>query len=196
MRECRICHTFVRVTALVSPMPPKKDQLSPVDLRQKAHDHGIRFHGPVPPSAWPDEYRHNFEVIRALQFLRYEEYTHIERIPTRRKADYQKRVKDLRMKVRYLLEDVDPNESSWRELERPIFDRFDGSVIWYVTVQPYTRTADLTRTSEKCNNELSKSDFEAIPFNKERQSKLDAKRNMRKYCACNSKRSQKQIEDQ
>jgi hypothetical protein len=125
-------------------MPPKKDQLSPVDLRQKAHDHGIRFHGPVPPSAWPDEYRHNFEVIRALQFLRYEEYMNIERIPTSRKADYKKRVKDLRMKVGYLLQDINPNESSWRDLEGPIFGKFDRPVIWYVTVQPDIHTAELT----------------------------------------------------
>jgi hypothetical protein len=125
-------------------MPPKKDQLSPVDLRQKAHDHGIRFHGPVPPSAWPNEYKHNFKVIRALQFLRYEEYMGLERIPTSRKAEYQKRVRDLRDRARHLLNDVNPSESSWRELEGPIFGKFDKPVIWYVMVQPDFHKAELT----------------------------------------------------
>ncbi|CAN9342113.1 unnamed protein product [Alternaria alternata] len=108
-------------------MPPKKDQLSPVDLRRKAHSHGIRFPGPVPPSAWPNEYKHNFEVIRALQFLR-----------------YQKRVKELRERVRYLLKDINPNESSWRKLEDPIFGIFDDPVIWYVLDQTDFYMAELT----------------------------------------------------
>ena len=125
-------------------MPPKKDQLSPVDLRQKAHSHGIRFPGPVPPSAWPNEYKHNFEVIRALQFLRYEDYKDTERIPTSHKVGYQKRVKELREKVRYLLKDINPNESSWRKLEDPIFGIFDDPVIWYVVDQANFCMAELT----------------------------------------------------
>jgi hypothetical protein len=125
-------------------MPPKKDQLSPVDLRQKAYDHGIRFHGPVPPSEWPDEHKHNFNVIRALQFLRYEEYRENQRIPSSRKVDYQRRVRDLRVKVRDLLNDVNPSESSWRELESPIFGKFDKPTIWYVVVQPDFHTPELT----------------------------------------------------
>ena len=177
-------------------MPPKKDQLSPVDLREKAHSHGIRLPGPAPPSAWPDEHKHNFEVIRALQFLRYEEYKDTERIPTSRKAAYQKRVKALRQKVRYLLQDVNPNESSWRELERPIFAIFDSPVIWYVGDLIDFYMAGLTWTSEKCNNELMKSDYEAVSSNKELQCNLDTKRNMRRLCACNRRRPQEQMKDE
>ena len=124
-------------------MPPKTDQLSLVDLRQKAHDHGIRFPGPVPPSSWPTEYRHTFEVIRALQFLRYEEYLEIERIPTGRKAGYEQDVKDLRVKVRRLLKDINANEASWREPEDTIFDKFNAPVIWCVTIQPDFHMAKL-----------------------------------------------------
>ena len=124
-------------------MPPKTDQLSPVDLRQKAHDHGIRFHGPVPPSSWPTEYRHIFEVIRVLQFLRYEEYLEIERIPTGRKASYEQGVKDLRKEVRRLLKDINPNEASWRGPEDTIFRKFKDPVIWCVTTQPDFHMAEL-----------------------------------------------------
>lgn len=176
-------------------MPPKKDQLSPADLRQVAHDHGIRFHGPVPPSTWPIDHKHNFGVIRTLQFLRYEEYLQIERIPTSRKAGYRERVKTLRVKVRDLLKDINTNESSWRVLEGLIFGKFDDPVIWCVTIQPDFHTAELTCTSEKCNNELSKSDFEAVSSNQERQRKLDTKRNTRRFCACNGRRSREQIKD-
>ena len=124
-------------------MPPKTDQLSLADLRQKAHDHGIRFHGPVPPSSWPTEYRHTFEVIRALQFLRYEEYLEIERIPTGRKAGYEQDVKDLRVKVRRLLKDINANEASWREPEDTIFAKFKAPVIWCVIIQPDFQMAKL-----------------------------------------------------
>ncbi|KAH6865283.1 hypothetical protein BKA58DRAFT_463010 [Alternaria rosae] len=110
-------------------MPPKKDQLSPLDLRQKADDHGIRFHGPVPPTSWKKGYRHNFKVIRALQFLRYEEYLQNERIPTDRKENYKKGVKELRTQVQDLLDEANANEASWRDLESPIFDRFRTPVI-------------------------------------------------------------------
>lgn len=124
-------------------MPLKTDQLSLVDLRQKAHDHGIRFHGPVPPKSWPTEYRHTFEVIRALQFLRYEEYLEIERIPTSRKAGYKQRVKELRVKVRDLLKDINTNEASWRGPEDTIFRKFNDPVIWCVTIQPDSYMAEL-----------------------------------------------------
>jgi hypothetical protein len=113
-------------------MPPTKEKLSQKDFRDKVHEHGIRFEGPTRPTQWPDEHKHIFKIIRELQFLRYEEYRENHQISSRRRSEYQKRVRNVRDKVRDLLEDVNPHEDSWRELEGPIFEKFDRPVIWYV----------------------------------------------------------------
>ena len=111
-------------------MPPKKDQFSKKDLRRIASDHGIRFKGPVPPSEWPQEHKHNFDVVRAIQFLSYEDYMEDGHVGKTRRTIYQRRVRKIRKKVHILLGDDSPNEPSWRDLEIPIFERFDGPTIW------------------------------------------------------------------
>jgi hypothetical protein len=111
-------------------MPPIKDKLSQADLRRKVSDYGIRFEGPVPPTQWPDEHKYNFGVIRTLQFLQYEDYKQDDQISSHRRREYQKRVRNIRIKVGHLLDDLNPNEDSWRALEDPIFEKFDRPVIW------------------------------------------------------------------
>lgn len=113
-------------------MPPKKDPFSGLHLRRTAQEHGIRFKGPVAPSEWPQEHKHNFDIVRAIQFLRYEEYMENVNVSKIRKSVYQKRVRDIRDKVHSLLADANPNEPSWRDLEVQIFERFDEPTIWYV----------------------------------------------------------------
>ena len=113
-------------------MPPKKDPFSGLDLRRTAQEHGIRFKGPVAPSEWPQEHKHNFDNVRAIQFLRYEDYMENKNVSKIRKPVYQKRVRDIRDKVHNLLADANPNEPSWRDLELHILERFDGPTIWYV----------------------------------------------------------------
>jgi hypothetical protein len=115
-------------------MPPTKDRFSQADLRRKVSDYRIRFEGPVPPTQWPEEHKYNFRVIRALQFLQYEEYKEDHQIHPDRRREYRKRVGNIRTKVGRLLDDLNPNEDSWRALEGPIFEKFDRPVIWYVIV--------------------------------------------------------------
>lgn len=177
-------------------MPPKKDHLSPADLRQKVHDHGIRFEGPTPPTKWPEEYKAYFKVIRVLHFLQYEEYKENTSIPSSRRSHYQKRVRNLRTKVRDLLNDLNPNECSWRVLEGPIFEKFDNPVTWYVLVGRNLQIVILTWKSEKCNNELSELDYEASCFNPRNQNDLEVKRARRKMCTCKHSRVHKQTEDE
>ncbi|KAF3049354.1 hypothetical protein E8E11_004819 [Didymella keratinophila] len=112
-------------------MQSKKDQLSETKMRRISHSHGIRFEGPVPPSKWPDRYKHTFQVIRAIQFLQYETYKKDARVDSGRRSEYRKKVQSIRTKVRSLLIDLNPNERAWRDLETPLFNMFDSPVLWY-----------------------------------------------------------------
>ncbi|KAF2993986.1 hypothetical protein E8E13_001631 [Curvularia kusanoi] len=140
-------------------MPPRKEDLSEAALRRKVHDHGIRFKGPVPPEEWPNEHKHHFDVAHTIQFLRYDAY----KTSFKRKTDYQKRVRSLRRQVQELLDDVNANEPSWRQLERDIFKRLDQSIF-----------------CGKCKKDLTKVDYEANCTYHEDQAKLNAKRSSRR----------------
>lgn len=120
-------------------MPPRKDPLSESDLRQKAYDHGIRFEGSTSPTGWPDNYKQSFKVIHAIQSLQYETYKENQQIPLGRRAEYQKRVRKLRIKVRNLLNDGNPNEASWRAPESLVFAKFEEPIIWYVIIRQIFR---------------------------------------------------------
>jgi|SRR5690242_14059962 len=111
-------------------MPPKKNPFSTLDLRRTVQDHGIRFRGPVAPSVWPQKHKSNFDIVRTIQFLRYDNYMEDDNVSKTRRSDYQKRVREIRRTVHRLLGDANPNEISWRKLEISIFERFDSPVIW------------------------------------------------------------------
>lgn len=111
-------------------MPPKKDPFSTLDLRRIVQNHSIRFRGPVTPSVWPQEHKSNFDVVRTIQFLRYDKYMEGEKEPETLRSDYRKRVRTICRTVHKLLGDANANELSWRKLEVSIFERFDSPVIW------------------------------------------------------------------
>ncbi|KAF1849717.1 uncharacterized protein K460DRAFT_399830 [Cucurbitaria berberidis CBS 394.84] len=160
-------------------MPPRKEPLPKLDLRQLIRDHGIRLEGPVPPKKWPPEHKHHFRVIRRIEAIRYEDYKVDQTIPKEQRADFKTRVNYLREKVYNLLDNGKANESTWRELEVTILKRFDDSVI-----------------CEKCHHELWKSNFEANFLHSDNQDKLEAKRLQRRLCGCKIKRTISRAENE
>jgi hypothetical protein len=112
-------------------MPPKKDKLSEVGLRELRRKKGIRLEGPVPSSKWPDEHKHHFKAIRAIEDTRYEKYQANRDIPRGRRRDFNERVNYLRKKAYDMLDEIKINESTWRELEPCVFKRFDEDILWY-----------------------------------------------------------------
>jgi hypothetical protein len=125
-------------------MPPKKEKLSKVQLRELRLKKGIRLEGPIPSRLWPDEHKHHFQAIRSIEEIRYEKYQVTRDIPKDRRHDFKERVKYLRERAYSLLEDINTNESTWRELETFVFKRFDEYVIWYVRFTNYYLTSILT----------------------------------------------------
>lgn len=111
-------------------MPPRKEKLSKEEFRQLIHDKGIRFEGPVPPKEWPNQHKHLFQAIRKIDAIRYDDYKVDSRIPKERRKDFQKRIRYLREKAYFFLDDVKANEATWRELELSILKRFDERIIW------------------------------------------------------------------
>lgn len=110
-------------------MPPKKKQ-TPTELRELIHNHGIRFKGPVPPRMWPIEFSHHFQAIRDIEKMRYDDYKRDPLISKEKRKYFKERVHHITMLSYNLLDDVAPNEATWRVLEDPIFERFKGYVIW------------------------------------------------------------------
>lgn len=116
--------------ALLLYMSPRKEPSSEAIVRHLARDHGIRLEGPVPAADWPTQYKHTFEVVREIQFIRYERYKEDSQIPLDRRKESQKRVRYIRRTVQGLLDDLSPNEDSFRELERPLLEKFFQPLIW------------------------------------------------------------------
>jgi hypothetical protein len=123
---------FVSEYSLSLYMPPNKEPSSEANLRKIARNHGIRLEGPVPAADWPNQYKHTFEVIREIQFMQYEHYKEDAQIPLSRRKESQKRVRHMRRTVQGLLDDLSPNEDSFRELERSLLGRFFKPPLWYV----------------------------------------------------------------
>jgi hypothetical protein len=124
-------------------MPPRREKLSDVEYHQLRRNKGIRFEGPVPRWQWPNEHKHHFEVVRTIADVRYDTYTVNQNVPDARRHDFKERVKYLRERAYQLLDDVKTNEATWRELEIPVFKRFDDHILWYVrliVVSCYTGT--------------------------------------------------------
>ncbi|KAF2707544.1 hypothetical protein K504DRAFT_535194 [Pleomassaria siparia CBS 279.74] len=153
-------------------MPPKRKPLSKEKLTQLTHDYGIRFEGPVPPKYWPDKHQHLFHNIHKIHKIRYDDYKVDSRILKKQREKFRTRVSHLTRKAYRFLDDVNTNESTWRELESSILERFDKDVI-----------------CGKCNNELWKPGFEADSLCVEVQSELKAKRLRRKMCCCTNERA-------
>jgi hypothetical protein len=111
-------------------MPPRKETLSPAELRKLRNKHGIRMRGPVPPKEWPPNHKHHFQAVRTIGDLHYETYRDDVAISSKQREIYKLRARKLRNRAHDLLDDVKTNESTWRILETPIFEVFDEDVIW------------------------------------------------------------------
>jgi hypothetical protein len=112
-------------------MPPRKQQLSRREVRALIRGHGIRFEGPVPQKRWPQTYAHHFHTIRQISRIWYDDYKCDRNIPKARRRDFKKRANRLREFAYHLLDDVNINESTWREFEPLILQRFFEPIIWY-----------------------------------------------------------------
>jgi hypothetical protein len=111
-------------------MPPKRGKLSGIKLRELSHENGIRLRGHVLPTQWPTAHKHHFLAIRRIGDLHYDLYKEDELVSSQQRKYCTDVAQYLRDKVAVLLNDIGTNESTWRQLEEPIFKRFDGKVIW------------------------------------------------------------------
>ena len=112
-------------------MPPRKQKLSKRELRELIRKHGIRFEGPIPQKDWPWRYAHHFQAIRKISRVWYDDYKVDHCIPRERRKAFKNRINHLRKWAYRLLDDVNTNESEWRDFEPYILQRFDERVIWY-----------------------------------------------------------------
>ncbi|KAF2818783.1 hypothetical protein CC86DRAFT_460914 [Ophiobolus disseminans] len=151
-------------------MPPKKETPPKIEYRQLVREKGIRFEGPAPPRDWPTEFKRHFQVIRSIESTRYEDYRTDRSIPRSRRLEFCDRVRYFRNKVYDFLDDTSVNETTWRELEQKILERFDSFVI-----------------CPRCKHELWKSDNEATLSDEQEQLELEGKRHARKMCNCGDK---------
>ncbi|KAH7067282.1 hypothetical protein BKA63DRAFT_521878 [Paraphoma chrysanthemicola] len=148
-------------------MPPRKQQVEKAELRALIREHGIRFEGPVPQRNWPKRYAHHFQTIRDISRVWYDEYKADRTIPRKRRSEFKKRANHLREMAYHLLDDVKTNESTWRDFEPYVLQRFSEPVI-----------------CNKCRHEVWRSDYEAEPLH--HQAELRAKRLRRRVCLCGS----------
>lgn len=113
-------------------MPPKREKPSKQKLHELLREHRVRLEGPAPPKDWPGNYRHHFQAIRDIESTRYDDYKLDRSIPRSRGKDYRGRAYFLRTRAYDLLDNIQTNESTWRDLEVQILHRFDQRVIWWV----------------------------------------------------------------
>src|SRR5690348_4425634 len=104
-------------------MPPRKQKVDKAGLRALIRKHGIRFEGPVPRRNWPERYAHHFQTIRDISRVWYDEYKTDRTIPRNRRSEFKKRANHLRELAYHLLDDVNTNESTWREFEPYVLQR-------------------------------------------------------------------------
>jgi hypothetical protein len=111
-------------------MPPKRPNKQQ-QLRIHVENHDIKFEGPVPPSQWPDRYKHLFQVIHNIWSNRYDDYEKRTDVDARIKRSQCARVRDLRINASRLRVDVESNEDTWRGLiEVKVIGRFDQEIVW------------------------------------------------------------------
>jgi hypothetical protein len=116
---------------------PKKEKLSNAELRQEqrqlAQQYDITFDGPVPPERWPVRYRHLFNVVRDIGSNRFDEYKQNSDISREIREQQEERVKRLCIHAKRLRNDLNINESTWRDqIEKPVIERFSQNVVWLV----------------------------------------------------------------
>ena len=111
-------------------MPPRKKKPTKEEFYQLTRDYNIRFEGPVPPRDWPGQYKHLFYTVRKIDTIRYDDYKTNSRILKERREKFRVRVNTLRQKAYTFLNDVKTNETTWRDLERPIFEIFEEHGVW------------------------------------------------------------------
>ncbi|KAF1934944.1 hypothetical protein EJ02DRAFT_516710 [Clathrospora elynae] len=157
-------------------MPPRKQKPTKQELRALIREHGIRFKGPIPQKQWPERYAHHFQTIHEISRVWYDEYKSDSSIPKERRRAFKKRVNHLGELASRLLDDVNTNESTWREFEPYVLQRFDERVI-----------------CEQCHNDVWRSDYEASSLRS--QAELKAKRSGRRLCLCRSGRLQVVADD-
>ncbi|PVI00855.1 hypothetical protein DM02DRAFT_728324 [Periconia macrospinosa] len=130
----------------------------------------IDFEGPAPPKDWPNQYQHLFQSIREIDRIRYDDYKVDKRVEKRRLKKLKERVATLRERAYKALDDVNTNETKWRELETIVFQIFHERFI-----------------CGRCRNQLWRVDYEANCFHKDNQDSLEQNRASRKFCQCNSR---------
>ncbi|KAL1602350.1 hypothetical protein SLS60_005766 [Paraconiothyrium brasiliense] len=111
-------------------MPPRKQQISKEEMHSLIRRHRIRFKGPAPPKDWPGQYKHLFYVIRDIAAIRYDDYKVDRAGPREPMSFFKERVAMIRQRADDFLDNVNTNESTWRDLEYPILERFTKRVIW------------------------------------------------------------------
>jgi hypothetical protein len=174
-------------------MPPEQNSSNSISVLSKKRDlikqHGIKFKGPVPPSMWPKEHKHHFQVIRDISLQGFDSYIGERGTDLGKSLSHGdwNRIKSLCKKAAGLRGDVRISENDWRRTtEVPILARFSEDVVWFVLLLPlYTPKTNLNLlSSPRCKSELWKSEYEAQPYKPEDKTKLRDKRKSRRPCNC------------
>ena len=114
----------------------KKENLSPLQMRDLIEEYDIEFRGPLSRSQWPPRYVHIFEVIRDIGLMEFDEYK-----PEKNGATNWKFVDEIKRRAIEVVEMARKdrservNEDTLRDTEPLVLYRFRAKAKWYVQPQ-------------------------------------------------------------
>lgn len=95
------------------------------------HDYGMQFVGPLPPTKWPEPYKHHFEKIREIGKSLFDSYEANSTMSKKGVLEQISRVDDICREARELRQSDSYNEATWRDMvEHIAVERFRRQVNW------------------------------------------------------------------